>query len=1055
MSSGHEDFYRALEAIGGVRLNDEQRLAVDSDLNTVVSAGAGSGKTTVLSIRFLRLVMEGRAKADGILTLTFTRKAAMEMRERIRALLTRALPCDDENRQLVNKATIATLDSFTSSIVRLDSTHYGIPRDFTLEEERERKERLSRLASAFLEDRANAAIVEALSSCYSPASIVDDFFRVIDENVVPCGDYDAASTSAWLREDLSARFKAMGEELGVLLGHIALDSSREKIRETAGQLCAMLEEGLSFPDPTFSSQVRLRAHKDDPVNDDIKALKELSARYISLGEALAAGDDDNLLQQAIERFAAILNAEKRRSGRLSYNDVNALALDILKRNLALREHFKGLFSHVMIDEFQDNNSLQRDLLYLICEKKGQGEEGRVPTIHELEGDKLFLVGDEKQSIYLFRGADVSVFRAMKDEIASAGGNALSLSTNYRSAPGLIRHFNDVFRKVFADAREDYEASFEETRCGKAAGEGSVTLLSGCKADFEGRDDDLAADEREAAALASLVERMLTGDDYLVDGERPKCDDIAILFPRLGHVVAFEIALKARGIDYQMSEARSLMQQAVSGDFYSILQHYLFPEDRIAWCATLRSPFVGLSDKAILTLEEGGRQALDEVDRRRLEALDELMEGMDRLAFVSLSRLLSYLFYEGGYYAHLQRRADWQGFEEHFDYLLAYAMAYDKASLKLTDFLSFLRDRLGDRQRLDDVTVLDEERHGVQLMTVHSSKGLEFPIVILASCGTKGRNDQKSFIFRHCGRLVATSSKGLGQVLDGERKARSDAETKRLLYVAMTRAESHLVVSGVYEMDREDRLSGNTGLFFRLYLEATWDLDGIRRLEIGAEEPVPGRDRTSLLSRLLSTQEEERDFTSRPLVAKPSGSVEEPEGPVVDLPSMPADGLYTDGGEAGAFGSAVHAYLEASIKGGDREAVFRDRLFSGRDGALVRADLTRMADNFLSSGLYARLKAHRLLSEYHLFSYDEEKDFVWEAVVDLVADLGDAALVVDYKSDRQTWRGRHRTQVVTYCKALEKLLGKPCYGTIFNLRRTECEVLWNARGEEVDWSRLPL
>ena len=137
------------------KLNEEQIAAILSDRNTVVSAGAGSGKTTVLSIRFLRLVAQSLAYPDQILTLTFTRKAALEMNSRIKALVSRAPSIPDEVKARMGDAVIATLDSFLTRIVRLDCTRYGIARDFTIEDGSDRRDRVRRLASTFMEDPAN------------------------------------------------------------------------------------------------------------------------------------------------------------------------------------------------------------------------------------------------------------------------------------------------------------------------------------------------------------------------------------------------------------------------------------------------------------------------------------------------------------------------------------------------------------------------------------------------------------------------------------------------------------------------------------------------------------------------------------------------------------------------------------------------------------------------------------------------------------------------------------------------------------------------------------
>ena len=512
--------------------------------------------------------------------------------------------------------------------------------------------------------------------------------------------------------------------------------------------------------------------------------------------------------------------EKRRTSMLSFSDTMALALDILKRNTGLRQYFKTRYKYIMIDEFQDNNSLQRDLLFLLAERNDLCIEGRIPETDELEKGKLFFVGDEKQSIYLFRGADVSVFRSLQDDISSSGGRSLRLSTNYRSCRCLIDHFNTVFRSVFASSEKDYEARFEETRAGRAGDEGgSVSLLAIDRELAASRYPDLTPAEAEAENVALLVERMLTGDEFLVRGRRPQETDIAILFARSGNQVSYELALKRRGISYQVGINKSLMQQAVSGDFYSLLQSIVYPDDRIALAASLRGPFARLSDRAADQILSSGPESLDGKDRERYKRFSAFRDRVAEMIFaVPVAQVLSYMYYEGGYFALLSSREDYLGFEEHFEYLLSYAESYEKNG-GLTSFLSFLRSNLGSQDRIDETRVLHEKKQGVQIMTVHAAKGLEFPIVIVASSASRPAADRKNYVFSYKGRLIAADDGALYKVLDRDRQARQEAESMRTLYVALTRAECHLVVSGTVKLTAKGGLDGNTAKSFARYLDA--------------------------------------------------------------------------------------------------------------------------------------------------------------------------------------------------------------------------------------------
>ena len=376
---------------------------------------------------------------------------------------------------------------------------------------------------------------------------------------------------------------------------------------------------------------------------------------------------------------------------------------------------------------------------------------------------------------------------------------------------------------------------------------------------------------------------------------------------------------------------------------------------------------------------------------------------------------------------------------------------------MTDYLAFLRDNLASRSKLDEVAHLHLKRQGVQMMTIHASKGLEFPIVILASCGLRDNPVARSNVFEYEGHLVATTSRDLGRFLDAERRDREAAEARRLLYVGMTRAERHLVVSGLYAVKKDGGLDERGGVFFNSYLRAVGfdPLGGCCRMGEVEVLEIPSTILEDSYERPVSHLEElereasehvEQAFSCRIRTAKPSGE----DGFIEDgtpLASIPSDALAPD---SALFGTAVHAYIELSLKGNDVEGAFMHPMFSGAGASVYRKDVASLASSFLSSNLWSALKGRPFYSEYRFFSYSDAEDVVYEGVVDLLVDLGDRMLVVDYKSDR-TWSAeRHKTQVVRYLSAMEEVFHKPCIGTLFYLRGGFDQVYWNSEGKEVDF-----
>ena len=164
-----------------------------------------------------------------------------------------------------------------------------------------------------------------------------------------------------------------------------------------------------------------------------------------------------------------------------------------------------------------------------------------------------------------------------------------------------------------------------------------------------------------------------------------------------------------------------------------------------------------------------------------------------------------------------------------------------------------------------------------------------------------------------------------------------------------------------------------------------------------------------------------------------------------LEAFPSDSLYSDE-ETSVFGTAIHSYLEYTLKGMDTQSVFNQEFFSS---SRIRNDLVSMADNFLSSEFCRKIREYKYECEYRFFSYSSDHDAVWEGVMDLVVDMGDKVLIVDYKSDRFKSENKHKAQIMTYIECAEKLFHKPCYGTLFYLREKSNSVIWDRNGNAVE------
>jgi ATP-dependent helicase/nuclease subunit A len=469
---------------GGRPLDPKQDAAYRADNNAVVSAGAGSGKTTVLAKRYVRLVTERGLKVNEVLTLTFTRKAAAEMRGRIFNQLRDEAETNDKAKEALaqfDKARISTLDSFCSALVRGASYRYGVAGDFSVDDNALSAIARETAMELIMRERDNPTVRRLVSS-RSFEAVVNDLFAALAVNhfsLVRHDDYAELARKQVAR--VEAETKTCIEFINDCCERIlSLDDAKSK-SETLVKAKAAARRGVPCPARApdtpdgggfAPAYVELLAERGAFfAGSESFALPRASAKDPALSalREIAAGDADEpglkacakkleMLAKTLRFREDILAAgalladykdrfvqKKRQAGLLTFGDTLEMAVDVLLNDLSLRNFYKRHIQAVMIDEFQDNNEMQKRLLYLISEKEGAGAVGVMTEPRDLNPKKLFFVGDEKQSIYRFRGADVAVFMRLSREL---GNETVPLDTNYRSTPELVSFFNALFPGVF-------------------------------------------------------------------------------------------------------------------------------------------------------------------------------------------------------------------------------------------------------------------------------------------------------------------------------------------------------------------------------------------------------------------------------------------------------------------------------------------------------------------------------------------------------------------------------------------------------------------------------
>ncbi|HXG76051.1 MAG TPA: UvrD-helicase domain-containing protein [Gaiellaceae bacterium] len=793
-------------------LNEEQLAAVEAAGTVFVSAGAGTGKTSVLVERYVRAVTERGLDVDSILVITYTRKAAGELRTRIRrALLERGRP--DLAREL-DGAWISTIHGFCNRLLKAHPFAVGLdPRFRELED----------AGAAVLKGEAFERALAAFCAAGDPERL-----RLL-----------ATYRADGLRRMLTGVYETLrsaGRELVLELGpRPGLAEAVQALREEAELLAA--DAGAS-DDARGSAREALRIVAPGAPPErlvDLSALQARGSRAASFEQArkaveraaledLAAADRD-LLQELLERFAAEYAAAKRRESVVDFEDLQLAARELLRGDEAVRDAVRLRFRLVMVDEFQDTNRLQCELIDL--------------AVHP-EETEVFTVGDEFQSIYGFRHADVEVFRERRAQAA----NLHTLRRNYRSRPQVLAAVNFLFAGAFGDEYQPLAASatFADPVFGHP-----VELLVTDKSSF--RDAPEHWRQGEARAIALRVRA-------LVDAGEAQPGEIVVLFAAGTDAERYEEALRREGLPTYRATGRGYFGQQQVVDVLAYLRLLRNRYDDVALVTVLASPFVGVSNDALVllrraaprrplftALERTVPEGLSEEDERLLLAFRQRYERLVRASSrIGLEPLIERVVAEHDY--DLAVLARWDGARRFANVRKLGRLAREYEALRGADLAGFVRfvreqDAVGAREL--EAVAEEEGADAVRLLTIHAAKGLEFKVVIVADAGRDtGRprggdeivalsDGRFGFKMVHPTRGERKPVFGYEQVREAERE-QERAERLRLYYVAMTRAIDRLIVSGA--IDPERRADRETPI--------GWVLD-----RLGAHEAVAEADESAV------------------------------------------------------------------------------------------------------------------------------------------------------------------------------------------------------------------
>ncbi|MBO7485053.1 MAG: UvrD-helicase domain-containing protein [Spirochaetaceae bacterium] len=887
------------------KLDPVQKTACCRTQNTIVAAGAGSGKTQVLATRFAWLVMSCGIPAGQILTLTFTNKAAAEMYSRIYNTLkffadNEKTPENEKQlaRQAVehfNEVHIQTLDSYCSGLVKQAANRYGIPPDFSVENA-DVNRRISDMALGFVLKNRNNKAVQFYAKAGKLEDFADSFFAIPVMN----------SVSIVQEKDYFANKLPLQRKIIQNAWNGYITQTEEAV--------SMLDSEISMSDgPNGAVKKLWEVWHEKPVfvminsADDIKTDVELAEKIRSILDWLTKvskckkpqrPNEDEARTNAIidgiafsletavkianyvceymymeeyvrlfDDFASSVIAFKRVSGSLSFKDVTDLALKILLEQKDLRVQEKNSYSKIMIDEFQDNNGQNRDLLFLLSEKKDvftdfSSAENKGCSISELlqnclESEKLYFVGDEKQSIYKFRGADVAVFNELKDEL---NAEPVKMTFNYRSCPELLSSFNKIFGGIDFDGRQastglfkaqiqnNYEAAFSQSDAALKADTVSYHQLQPvalneknvkvhvCMADenllSSGKNELLNKEDQLAMFIAQKIKDLY---EQMPENER-KYSNIAILDKRRNNRKTIQRWLSRYGIPYEVDAQSDIFSEAIVNDIYNFLRLCVYPSDTKAFAAFLTSGFVKLSVTSLETILaclldiEDRNTVFIPFDENKKERIESLLVPADfqkycdaelfyadnrrRVLSQSVAKTLTMLWYKTGYRYETLLDKNLNLFAEHYDLLFETARKTDENGKGLAWFIDqlqiikrnenyFLSNEDADIE-LKEIQYPLEKQDAVKIMTIHKSKGLQFKHIFVYGCTQKSaaKTNPAKIFFDDCYGLTAClngcKENYFYSLQHGMQIAMDEEEYKRVFYVALTRAEQSAFIIGSWK-----------------------------------------------------------------------------------------------------------------------------------------------------------------------------------------------------------------------------------------------------------------
>jgi ATP-dependent helicase/nuclease subunit A len=809
------------------KLTLQQQLACDHKRNLCVSAGAGSGKTEVLTRRVIHILKQHQIDLSRILVVTFTDKAASQMRDRVYQAIQQQISQNDKHlpywlqlKENFSANYISTFHAFCAKILREYSVEAGLDPDFCILNEHEQYDLLYQVIADKITELAyspKADLLNRLIRLWRREVLIEQIMHLIDrrsQSQVWITQFSNLTPEQYLSQLKNYQRLALSEVIGELqnqshfnecldiLDNLRRQSDNKTKKEAeiltaVGPLCSRLKQLHQLPTEVafellqqVNDHINLRGLRDSGLKQGLEKLREL-LKDSHIFDLILEPDLELKGYEILSALTAITSEclsayrkQKENNACLDFEDLQLLSLNLLQdtRHPHIKSELRSRFCYVMVDEFQDTNPIQWQILKLLS-SNAQG----------LLGDKLFIVGDEKQSIYAFRGADVTVFAQARAELVQANLNhqtdtlpfelpaqyttdytcldnnrrrlmqqgEVCLEHNFRSAPGIMDFINPFFKRLFK--REHYrlyDARPQTQICERNFSDARVELMlveqeknqSTTGQAYERIDDYL----KEAHLIAKKIKYILKHKPREYSNVLAKIEQkepaIAILLSRRNKIKIYEEALRREEIDFLVSKGRGFYQRQEIRDIINALEFISQPQADIPLAGVLRSPLIGLSDDGLLAINSlDGRDLWERCcsifsakqppdlpegllpgDRQLLPRAFQMLCDWIRLKdSLPLSELINKMLDDSQLYGSLASGRRGSQNLANLEKLMELATEYERSGKGgIWEWSNYLKRRLKQTPHEGEAEVDPLQGETVQLMTIHQAKGLEFPLVFV-------------------------------------------------------------------------------------------------------------------------------------------------------------------------------------------------------------------------------------------------------------------------------------------------------------------------------------